>query len=67
MAEIRRTLKRYEGLGDIRYLTCSCYRRLALFNNDRIKDAFAAYLTSAKSRLGFRLYAWVLMPEHFQY
>jgi putative transposase len=26
---------------------------------------FVQYLVKAKERLGFRLYAWVLMPEHF--
>lgn len=61
----RRSLRRYEGLGDIRYLTCSCYRRLALFQSDSIKDAFASYLSNAQERLTFKLYAWVLMPEHF--
>lgn len=65
MTEHRRTLKRYEGLGDIRYLTCSCYRRLPLFQNVKIKDAFAAYLGKSRDRLAFKLCAWVLMPEHF--
>ena len=61
----RRTLKRYEGLGDIRYLTCSCYRQLPLFKNDKIKNGFSAYLGKSRNRLAFKLYAWVLMPEHF--
>jgi len=64
MSEHRRTLKRYEGLGDLRYLTCSCYCRLQLFNNDQIKDAFVQYLHKTKKRLDFKLYAWVVMPEH---
>ena len=64
MTEHRRTLKRYEGLGDIRYLTCSCYRRLPLFQNDKIKDAFTTYLGKSRDRLAFNLYAWVVMPEH---
>ena len=65
MSKQRKTRKRYEGLGDIRYLTCSCYQRLALFKNDAIKDAFATYLSESKKRHGFRLFAWVIMPEHF--
>ena len=65
MAEHRRTLKRYEGAGDVRYITCSCYQRLPLFQNDKIKDTFGSYLNQAKDRLEFKLYAWVLMPEHF--
>lgn len=65
MTQHRRTLKRYEGLGDIRHITCSCYQQLPLFQNDKLKDAFAIYLGDARDRLGFKLYAWVLMPEHF--
>lgn len=61
----RRKLKRVDEPGHARYLTCSCYHQLALFNNDKIKSAFADHLASVKSRLGFRLYAWVVMPEHF--
>ncbi|MFK7790781.1 MAG: transposase [Phycisphaeraceae bacterium] len=65
MTERRRKLKRYEGLGDIRYITCSCYQQLPLFQNDKIKDAFVAYLGKSRDRLAFKLYAWVVMPEHF--
>jgi len=64
MPRIRRTLKRYEEPGQGRYLTCSCYSRLPLFGNDRIKDAFAEHLTRVRSRWDFRLHAWVIMPEH---
>lgn len=49
---------------DIRYLTFSCYKRLPLFNNNRIKDRFAFHLENARTWCGFNLYAWVLMPEH---
>lgn len=65
MASFRRKLKRFEGLGDARYLTCSCYRRLPLFNNDDIKDAFVEHLAHVQHVLSFELFAWVIMPEHF--
>lgn len=61
----RRQLKRIDGWGHTRYLTCSCYQRLPLFSNDAIKDAFAGHLAFVRRALGFRLHAWVIMPEHF--
>ncbi|MCL4198120.1 MAG: transposase [Phycisphaerales bacterium] len=60
----RRHRKRYEHSGDGRYLTFSCYRRLPLFGNDRIKDAFALQLEERHQIDHFRLVAWVVMPEH---
>jgi putative transposase len=64
MTRPRRTLHRFEHYGHGRYLTFSCHQRLPLFRNDRIKDAFAERLAFVKAKLGFRLYAWVVMPEH---
>jgi putative transposase len=60
----RRKLHRIEAIGDVRFLTFSCYRRLPLFDNDAIKDAFVETLDAARSRTRFRLIAWVVMPEH---
>jgi len=58
-------LKRIEVAEHARFLTCSCYRRLPLFQNDQIKQVFADQLVLARDRLGFELFGWVLMPEHF--
>ncbi len=55
---------RFEKPNQLRFLTFSCEDRLPLFVNDRIKDAFVARLSLAKERFGFRLYAYVVMPEH---
>lgn len=60
----RKRLRRYEIEGHARFLTFSTYNRLPLFGNDAIKDAFAEHLARARGRDGFRLLAWVLMPEH---
>lgn len=57
-------LRRVEAPGHARYLTFSCYRRLPLFKNPTIRDAFAEQLFLARARLGFGLRAWVVMPEH---
>jgi len=56
--------RRYEIPGHARYLTFSCRHRLPLFLNDRIKDAFTDHLASTRRAHGFRLLAWVVMPEH---
>jgi putative transposase len=50
--------------GSIRYCTFSCYRRLQLFGNDAIKDAFVEQLGAAQAKFGCELIAWVVMPEH---
>jgi len=57
-------MKRVEQAGHARYLTFSCYRRLPLFGNDRIKDAFVDQIQFAREQTGFHLLAWVVMPEH---
>ncbi len=64
MPEHRKRMRRREHPNQPRFLTFSCYRRLPLFNNDRIKDRFAEYIQAAHERFGFHLYAWVIMPEH---
>ncbi|MEM1350441.1 MAG: transposase [Myxococcota bacterium] len=45
-------------------MTWSCEKRLALFGNADIRAAFVASLDAARRRLGFALYAYVVMPEH---
>ena len=62
--EFRKKLKRYERSNDVRFLTFSTNGRLPLFRHDRIKDLFAERLAAARSKFGFHLYAWVVMPEH---
>ncbi|MCB9842117.1 MAG: transposase [Phycisphaeraceae bacterium] len=61
---IRRTRKRYERVGDARYLTFSCYRREPLFDDDRIRRVFTEQLMHAREAMGFGVLAWVIMPEH---
>lgn len=60
----RRQLRRFEHPDHGRYLTCSCHQRLALFGNDQIKDSFTRHLESARQKLRFELFAYVVMPEH---
>ncbi|MCH8315494.1 MAG: transposase [Planctomycetes bacterium] len=59
-----KTRRRFEIANQPRFLTFSCYKRLPLFGNDAIKDAFATRLEVSRVRLSFRLCAWVVMPAH---
>lgn len=59
-----KTRKRFEIANQPRFLTFSCYKRLPLFGNDAIKDEFAKRLELIHARLGIRLCAWAVMPEH---
>jgi len=56
--------KRYEIAQQARFLTCSCFQRLPLFDNDAIKQAFVEELRRSRERTHFQLVAWVIMPEH---
>jgi putative transposase len=65
MPQPRRTLKRWDDPRHVRYITCSCYRRLPLFGNGRIKDAFVDQFSQVFAQSRGELFAWVIMPEHF--
>lgn len=57
-------MRRREHVGTYRYLTWSCYKRMQLFKNPAIRDAFAAAIAVAREQHRFRLLSWVIMPEH---
>jgi putative transposase len=57
-------MHRWEVENDARFLTFSCFGRLPLFGNSQIRDAFAERIAWARGHYGFRLIAWVIMPEH---
>ena len=56
--------RRHELPGHARFLTFSCYHNLQLFNNDAIKDAFVEAIEQSRTKHGFLLAAYVVMPEH---
>ncbi len=59
-----KTRKRREVARQARYLTFSCQHQLALFGNDAIKRAFVEHMEETRRATHFRLFAWVIMPEH---
>ena len=61
---MRNPLRRYYGRGDVHFVTFSCYRRRPLLGTRRARDCFVGILDQVRSRFGFRLIGYVVMPEH---
>ncbi len=60
----RKKLRRWETHLQPRFVTFSCFRRVPLLAQPVVRDRFVALLVTARERHGFRLIAWVVMPEH---
>ena len=59
----RKRLKHYDN-GEAHFFTFSCYQRLPLLSKDRSRKWFIDALEYARTKHGFQLWAWVVMPEH---
>lgn len=59
----RKKVKHYDN-GEPHFLTFSCYRRLPVLSKDQSRQWFVEALEDARESHGFRLWAWVIMPEH---
>ena len=57
-------LKRYYGRGDLHFLTFSCYQRLPLLGAGRARNLFVQALGKVRERYKFRLFGYVVMPNH---
>ncbi len=64
MEPVRKKLRRYEIPGHARFLTFSCFGRQPFFDDRAVRDVFADQLMTTRLRMGFKLHAWVVMPEH---
>ncbi len=60
----RKTAHRWSPNSGVHYITFSCYQRLPLLGNPRIRAEFALALAKVRDRHRFQLIAWVAMPEH---
>ena len=60
----RKTMKRREIEGDVRFITFSCEKRLPLLGNPKVKAIITESIFVSRARFGFELFAWVIMPEH---
>lgn len=63
-APIRKLMKRWEVPGGVRFITCSCQRRLPLLSHPVIAGLFVDAMVRARRKFGLELFAWVVMPEH---
>ena len=57
-------LHHFDNLGTARFVTFSCYRRQPYLNTDNAKQFFIESLELVRKKHGFKLYGYVLMPEH---
>jgi putative transposase len=60
----RKLVKHFDEPGDVHELTFSCYRRMPLLTNDGWRRLLYQAIDRAVERHDYRLFAFVLMPEH---
>lgn len=60
----RKTRKSYDTPGDSHYLTFSTFKRIPLLTRVRSCDWIVDAIRQSKDRNPFKLWAWVVMPEH---
>jgi putative transposase len=57
-------LKRYQQEGDDHFITFSCYHRKPYLQTSAARELVEASLEAARSRYGFQVLGYVIMPEH---
>src|ERR1700689_2301096 len=57
-------LRRRYGLGQLHFITCSCYRRLPFLGTEPARHLFLKILSEVRARYDFALLGYVVMPEH---
>jgi len=61
---IRKLRKTYNEIGHIHELTFTCFHRLPLLDTASARAIFLACLDQARRKHAFKVYAYVIMPEH---
>ena len=64
MERQRNPLKRFYGRNDLHFVTFSCYRRRPYLATIRTRNRFVKVLDEVRTRFGFDLIGYVVMPEH---
>ncbi len=54
----------FNDSGHAHFLTFSCYRRRQLLTDDAVRLFFVQNLDAARIKDGFKIWAYVMMPEH---
>jgi REP element-mobilizing transposase RayT len=57
-------LTRYQSSKQSHFVTFSCYRRLPHLQDERLRDLFIECLERTRRNYLFRVYGYVVMPEH---
>jgi len=57
-------LERRYGFAHLHFITCSCYRRQPFLRSARARDCFVQILGEVRTKFGFALVGYVVMPEH---
>jgi putative transposase len=57
-------LKRYQQTGETHFLTFGCHGRLPYLSTPGARDLFLAELEATRRRYVFRVFGYVVMPEH---
>ncbi len=60
----RKRVRHYDDPGDLHELTFSCYKRMPLLTNDLWQEMLGHAIDRAMTGQGYRLAAFVYMPEH---
>jgi putative transposase len=59
-----RGLKRFQESAQCHFVTFSCYQRLPRLGDDSLRQLFVECLERARRSYRFRVYGYVVMPEH---
>jgi putative transposase len=59
-----KNLKRLTGYGDLHFITFCCYQRRLLLGTVRARNLTVNILSEVRSRYGFALVGYVIMPQH---
>src|ERR1700760_3845895 len=57
-------LERWQGLGNVHFVTFSCHQRLGYLSAGGTRDLFEVVLEEIKTRYRFAVVGYVVMPEH---
>jgi len=60
----RKRIRHFDEVSEFHELTFSCFRRLKLLNDDNLLEDLSRTIDRATERHGWRLAAFVFMPEH---
>ncbi|PCI10031.1 hypothetical protein COB72_04625 [bacterium] len=58
------SVRRYNIEAQARFLTFSCYQRVQLLDDPDVRNLLIEQIEAQRRSLGFRVIAWVIMPEH---